>query len=403
MTDWSPSRRHFLLGCATVGLSGCSALQPDPPAPDPADWTHPRGDAARTGHSPVGDLREHPRVAWRRDLERVRPPNATATLFGGTLYYPDDGFVAVDAADGSVRARGAAQAYRAPVVVPTAAYENEMLVLGGPPTVTGVNPSGSVPARLRRRWRFPGPPDGSTFPSLTTGTDDPGPVVTDGTVYWSGHVSGEGSLVALDASSGRKRWQVTAENGLHEPVAADGAVFAGNFGDVVVAVERDGTERWRRRRDIEVVDWNRFVADDERLYLARSEHVAALDTTTGEEVWSRPLPARHGSRPALADGTLVVGVSTDENDAEELVALDAATGTTKWSVPGSSHDRPPVVAGGTVYQVDYDTIVARDVADGRPRWRWTNPTGDEVSVPTPGEGRLYVSSLREFVALEVPR
>ncbi|WP_435364969.1 PQQ-binding-like beta-propeller repeat protein [Haloarchaeobius sp. DYHT-AS-18] len=402
MTDWSPSRRHFLLGCATVGLSGCNALQPDPPAPALGDWTHPRGDAARTGHSPVGDLREQPGVAWRTDLERIGAPNATATLFDGTLYHPDGGFLAVDATDGTVRARGTETTFSAPVVAPTAAYRNETLVFGGGGAVTAANPSSSVPDNLRQRWQFPGPPSESVFPSLTTGADDSGPVVADGTVYWSGPVSGDGSLVAIDASSGRKRWHVTAENGLHEPVVADGAVFAGNFADVVVAVDHDGTERWRVRRDIEIVDWNRFVADDERLYLARSEHVAALDTTTGEEVWSQPLMARNGSRPALADETLFVGVNTEEGENDELVALDAATGEHRWSVPAGSHDRPPVVAGETLYQVDYDTIVARDVTDGTERWRWTNPAEDELSVPTPGDRRLYAPALRELLALEVP-
>ncbi|MCT9094474.1 PQQ-binding-like beta-propeller repeat protein [Haloarchaeobius sp. HME9146] len=402
MTDWFPSRRRFLLSCATVGLSGCSALQADPPAPGPGDWTHPRSDAARTGHSPVGDLREQPSVAWRIDLEHVGAPNAAATLFDGTLYHPDGGFLAVDATDGTVRARGTETTFSAPVVAPTAAYRNETLVFGGAGTVTGANPSGTVPGDLRQRWRFPGPPGESLFPSFAAGADEPGPAVADGTVYWSGPVSGDDSLVAIDASSGRKHWHVTAENGLHEPVVADGAVFAGNLADVVVAVDHDGTERWRVRRDIRFVDWNRFVADDERLYLARSEHVAALDTTTGEEVWSQALTARNGTRPALADGTLFVGVSTEEEASDALVALDAATGEQRWSVPAGSHDRPPVVAGETLYQVDYDTIVARDVTDGTERWRWTNPTEDQLAVPTPSDRRLYVPALRELLALEVP-
>jgi outer membrane protein assembly factor BamB len=78
------------------------------------------------------------------------------------------------------------------------------------------------------------------------------------------------------------------------------------------------------------------VVEDERVFVSfGSQGIACLDRKTGDKVWERRdlrvyQPVRQGSSPVVDDTTLYVAY--DGTDQQFFVALDKATGETRWQV-----------------------------------------------------------------------
>ncbi|SED91354.1 Outer membrane protein assembly factor BamB, contains PQQ-like beta-propeller repeat [Streptomyces sp. 3213] len=233
------------------------------------------------------------------------------------------------------------------------------------------------------------------------------PTVVDGVVYVGGD---GGSLHAVDAATGERRWSRALDAG---PVRSTPAVR----GDLVYATARrilfatdtgTGQGRWdfgERRADVSVTVG--VVAD--RVCVANSGLLFVLDAETGTKHWGyavgmtphrwvvmdgplaivgntgnhvyavdayaqrRKWGARVADSPvsgpsALSDGTLYVG-----NERGELHALDTSDGQRKWRHDtGSPIRAAPTVANGTVYVGnDDERLYALDAATGEVRWRFT--------------------------------
>jgi uncharacterized protein (TIGR03382 family) len=162
------------------------------------------------------------------------------------------------------------------------------------------------------------------------------------------------------------------------------AMFAG-----VIAWDRaTGRELWRHDGpDVIAVNPSPLVATDTVYLVSGADDVLALDLATGETRWSTRLDeagfawgnAAAGT-PALAHGVLVVPTLYSA-----LVALDAASGTELWrsaANPGplrTTHYRgageagfeaSPVITGGIVWAADTSgELVARDLRSGAELWR----------------------------------
>jgi outer membrane protein assembly factor BamB len=229
---------------------------------------------------------------------------------------------------------------------------------------------------------FPGTPE---FPN---GTSRPGPnLYTD-------------SLVALDLTDGKLRWyhQVTPHDifdrdQVHAMTArleggTDVVVSAGKSGVVVGLDPEDGSVLWS-------TEVGRHNNDD-------------LRELAGPTVVE---PGTYGgvlTPPANADGTIylpvVIAPATLEPDktayfgAEmgqhpgEIVAIDARTGTEKWStaVPGDPLGGATVVNDLVFTALLDGTVVALDRDDGKIVWRdkldggingWISAAGDTIMVP----------------------
>jgi outer membrane protein assembly factor BamB len=103
--------------------------------------------------------------------------------------------------------------------------------------------------------------------------------------------------------------------------------------------------------------------------------VLALDAATGASRWSTPTGTPEPpSGLALAGGRLFASLGF-ESAGRPMVALDAATGRQLWSLDLAPGDPayfygPPNVAGGVVYATGGDNkIWALEAATGRVRWR----------------------------------
>lgn len=134
--------------------------------------------------------------------------------------------------------------------------------------------------------------------------------ISGGRLYYHSCQSwkGRGSLVALDAASGREIWSIPAEGvSPHAPAVADGKVFyvAGKLEEVWAVGAQAGQVLWRA--DLEVSLWYSPTVAGDRLYIpGRSNgHLYALNTGTGRSAWTIQTETRRLHGPvSLADGVL---------------------------------------------------------------------------------------------------
>jgi outer membrane protein assembly factor BamB len=178
---------------------------------------------------------------------------------------------------------------------------------------------------------------------------DLGPAVDGGRVFAGAH---DGSVVAVDAESGRRVWDADTDLELSSgPSVGEGlVVFGTSDGDVVALDALEGAERWR--------------------------------TSIAGEVLAAP---------AIGGGTVVVR-SVDG----KLRALDAADGSLFWTVEqqvprltlrGTSS--PAVVDSAVIAGFDNGRIAAYDLDDGDARWE---------NVVAPPSGRTELERLADIDA-----
>lgn len=183
------------------------------------------------------------------------------------------------------------------------------------------------------------------------------PVVSDGVVYVG---STDGSMYALGQNDGTVKWKFATRGPVLSTAAvANGLVYFGSVDGNIYAVDAaTGKERWR------------FATKGERRFTAPGIHGAIPKTERMPDPFDVFM-----SSPAIVGGTLYVG-SGDQN----VYALDAATGSVKWTFPtGDVVHASPAVSNGVVYVGSWDrNVYAIDAASGKERWRYT--TGNDTVI-----------------------
>ncbi|HEV2310634.1 MAG TPA: PQQ-binding-like beta-propeller repeat protein, partial [Acidimicrobiia bacterium] len=122
----------------------------------------------------------------------------------------------------------------------------------------------------------------------------------------------------------------------------------------------------------------------------------ALDAATGRLVWQRSLVAGGSfggllGSAAYVDGRLVVSANVGKSNpkASKILALDPATGATRWSDDLTGDVLGPIsaVPGVAFVGTDQDEMVAIDTATGGQLWRYDAP-GPVASGPSIVDGRV---------------
>lgn len=159
------------------------------------------------------------------------------------------------------------------------------------------------------------------------------PALVGGSVYAA---AADGTVARFALANGGQGWRVKAADNLTAGVGSDGnivVVVAGN-GDVV-ALNADGTQRWKTPLNTEVLaapaaggGWVVVRTSDNRLI--------GLDAATGTRRWlyQRPVPAlvlRGASGILINDDTVYAGFPGGR-----LAALYTATGAVRWDVSVAS-------------------------------------------------------------------
>lgn len=216
------------------------------------------------------------------------------------------------------------------------------------------------------------------------------PAVAGDSIYVA---SNDGTLVKLDAASGKQQWRVSTDVSLTAGVGTDGDTIAvaGEKG-AVMAYDSEGKLRWKVQASSEVLS---IPAVGNGVVVVRSvdDKIVAYDTTTGDKRWTviRTLPILTlRSAPGIAmDGPSVYVALPGGH----LLALLAKNGAARWEVavgePRGATDLErvadvsgtPVVTGSDVCAVTFQgRIGCFDIANGNPRWTKTMSSTAGVSV-----------------------
>ena len=204
--------------------------------------------------------------------------------------------------------------------------------------------SGGLAAALRARdgkvvWRKP-------LPSRSESS----PVVDGGRVYFG---SEDGTVYALDAATGARRWTFHASGAVKCGLALSGGrLFFGDYSGRVYAIRaRDGHQVWSTGTSGSLFGLRsgQFYSTPAvafgRVYIGNTDHrMYSLSAATGKLAWTKSTGSYVYSSPAVAEvpGTrpTVYFGSYDGN----FYAVDARSGNVRWT----HHDGTPISGGASI-------------------------------------------------------
>ncbi|GAA3910669.1 outer membrane protein assembly factor BamB [Halomonas cibimaris] len=267
----------------------------------------------------------------------------------------------------------------------------------------------------------------------------------------------EGLVVALNADSGERVWEVTLESAVSSGLSAvDGRVYLGSKnGDVIALDQSDGSEQWRARVSSEVLAAPQANRD---LLIVQSTdgRITALDRDSGDTRWTYEsnlpsLTLRGTATPrainpvtfaGFANGRLVtldnrsgqplwqqqVAIPRGRTEVDRLVdltgqplltpdgrlyvtsyngrlmALEATRGKLMWERRLSSRHAPLLVGDYLFVVTDDSRVLALDAQNGDTRWENKALKGRWLTAPAFADGRLVVGDFEGYLhLLDAPR
>lgn len=342
-----------------------------------------RADPQHTGVYAASATQPNNVLKW--SFNKQNNPITGAAVADGVIYFGsyDSNLYAVNAADGTTKWK----------------FKTGKMILSAPSVANGIVYFGSTDQHIYAvnaadgslRWKL------HTNSTYDGGIGTSAPAVVGGTVYI---VSFDKNLYALDADTGAVRWRYPyipsgGETGC-SPVVANGVVYFGDINRIFYAVNAaDGTERWRyngpggHAASPPPVP----VIADGVLYVAGPGYhtLTGLNADTGAFMTSISRGTATNWEllsPAVADGIIYTG-GADLN----LYAVDAATGSDRWSFPlGSLLRSSPSVSDGIVYAPSMaNTLYAIFANNGTEKWRFSPPdTGGLWGAPVIADGVVYM-------------
>lgn len=191
----------------------------------------------------------------------------------------------------------------------------------------------------------------------------------------------DGTVMRIDAATGRSLWRINAEARLTAGVGSDGTTVAvvAEKG-ILMAFDANGNLRWKGQASSEILS---APAVGQGLVIVRSvdNRIAAYDAESGTRRWvaqrtSPPLTLRTAPGIVIAGSSAYVALPGGR-----LVALALSNGGARWEIAvgdpkGTTEleriadlSGAPVVVRGDVCAVAYQGRVACfDAASGAPRW-----------------------------------
>lgn len=195
------------------------------------------------------------------------------------------------------------------------------------------------------------------------------PVITNGVVYFG---SGDHNVYALDGATGALKWKFTTGNVVHaSPAVSNGVVYVGSWDRNMYALDaRTGKELWRFQTGNDTTIYNQIgiassaaIADGIVYFGCRDGHFYAIDAKTGKQRWSHD--NNKGwviASPAVKNGVVYFPTS----DGTRFKALDAATGTVRYSIVNKaiSFSSPAIVNDVVFFGSSDGWVHALDIATG---------------------------------------
>ena len=161
------------------------------------------------------------------------------------------------------------------------------------------------------------------------GVDFPLAVAVNGGLFT---VAGsDGTVLALDAASGREVWRASAGARIGAGVGSDGRFAAVVTRDGELVTFEQGQVKWRKPLAVRVMT-PPLVAGERIFVIGVDRVVQAFDVIDGRKLWTLqrsndPLALAQGSVLAAFKDTLVVG------QGPRMAGVDPLRGTIRWEVP----------------------------------------------------------------------
>jgi outer membrane protein assembly factor BamB len=249
------------------------------------------------------------------------------------------------------------------------------------------------------------------------------PAVVDGTVYVTESPGGDpadppdGRVLALDAETGETQWTVTPGGSeLSSPVVTDELVmFATETrrnrqteSSAVVAVSTsDGTEQWRETEEgwvfttPAVADGTLYVGVDPGEF---GGYLRAYDVGDWSRQWTAQFEWGVTTAPTVADGTVYLTAGDTLEDVGVLRAVDADTGESEWRYETDRNLVHSVAVGEGTVVLSADDVLAFEADSGEQRWTYRTEmfpgpatiAGDTVYVQ---RDRIYAIDLEDGTGL----
>lgn len=212
-----------------------------------------------------------------------------------------------------------------------------------------------------------------------------------------------GSVRAIDAASGRTRWESETKAELAAgPAAGEGLVVVGTSSGTVIALEAsDGRQRWRAKLSGEVLAAP-LVAGGRVIVRTVDGRLRALEAADGKEAWMVEdlvprLTLRGTSPPVRAGDTVICGFDTGR-----IMAVSIQSGDILWQAQVSTPrgrselerladiDAAVRVAGDEVYAIGYQGRIAMIALDSGQIW-WARELSSYRDIGM-DDSQLYVST-----------
>ena len=196
----------------------------------------------------------------------------------------------------------------------------------------------------------------------------------------------DGTVTAVDLSSGKTRWHTDVGDVVDTPVAADaGVVYASVHPSsrqppsVVALGEADGKERWRYTPSTSGLVAGAPTVSAGTVYVTLSDGtVRAVAVDTGLERWAAKLnTVAVGGAPAVSGDAVVVADTRGE-----VYRFDPATGERRWDFAlNTPQYGPAVITGSAVLIADGSgELSALDPTNGDRIWRQSLGLGPLLAI-----------------------
>ncbi len=226
-------------------------------------------------------------------------------------------------------------------------------------------------------------------------------------VYYAAPALGDGhlivgdykdKLVSLDPQNGNFQWEYDQAKGgfIGSPLTLDGMVYAPSTDHNLYAMDVNRNYRWTFTAQNML--WAHPVVDGNLIYQAGMDRkLYAIDRASGVESWSMTLNGAMIAPPAIdSEGNLYIGTT-----ASEMVAIEAATRTKKWSIKTDGMVwSQPLVNNGTIFFGDMTgKVYALDRATGNTKWTLVL-NGPVIAAPIlVGEKLIFVTETGDIQAV----
>ncbi len=217
-------------------------------------------------------------------------------------------------------------------------------------------------------------------------------IASDGTIY----IGGNGYLVAMNGD-GTFKWKLSIGGGgtrSTPAIADDGTVYIGTTAGRVYAVNPNGTQKWYYSTGGSEISCSPTIGPDGVIYIGSRNASFFAINPDGTLKWSRPTGGGHMGAACIGpDGTIYVGGGFN------LYAVNPVDGSTKWMyVTGYTIQSAPAMSpdGSRVYVGSCDAYLhAVNAETGAMIWQTTVPLVPASTSSSPAvspSGMIYIGS-----------